>query len=130
MEAFLSYGNYPLLVVLLLFLEISLRVLANGTYGRSILALVYITAVTTLPFYFLFACEYGTVNDPLIQTAVTFLVLSFYLCDHTEERRNLREAFLIGNLCKFGIEFVPLLLFALCCSKQVLGSCTDNSGRI
>lgn len=123
-------ARHIFLVVLALWLEVGLRMLACGADAGCILSLADKAAVATLPPYRTVAVEEVAVGKAREEFQVASLMFDLDSRYHAEGTCNLGEALLVGNRSKCGVEQVPLLAFALGgCEKILLGG-AYATGRV
>ena len=113
------------LVVLSLYLEVCLRVVADGAYVGSLLSDDDVSAVGTLPDDIAVLREYALLLYIVQQPTVALLVCFFYGSDTLELLSNLGETLLAGLAGHAGIHVSPLEVLATGCSLQIAGSILD-----
>lgn len=117
------YGR--LLIVLSLYLEIALRMLAYRTNLRSLLAYDNVAAVRALPNHVLVAGEHETALHVFKEFPVSLLVGLLDGAYLLEQEGDVIEAFLLRCLGETRIHICPLVVLAGCSVRQVYGRFRD-----
>jgi hypothetical protein len=108
-----------LLIVSSMDQEVRLRMLANRTKLRSLLADNDMAAIAALPDHVLIARENDTLLDIAQELTVTLLMSLLDSADLLEKESDLVESLFLGHLGKLGIHVSPLEVLAIGCILEI-----------